>query len=71
VEEAFLPTLLTLMNAPATSPLSEVNINNVAQLLIQLTNSHHLVKCHGLSVTDITQVSVVTVHLARKCLLSV
>lgn len=55
VEEAFLPTLQTLMNAPATSPLSEVNINNVAQLLIQLTNSCHLLKCHGRSITDITQ----------------
>ncbi|KAI0235791.1 Condensin complex subunit 3 [Lamellibrachia satsuma] len=55
VEEAFLPTLETLMNAPVTSPLSEVNINNVAQLLIQLTNSCHLLQCHGRSVTAVTQ----------------
>ena len=59
VEEAFLPTLQTLMEAPATSPLSEVNINNVAQLLIQLTNSCHLLKCHGRPGTQGAQVRVI------------
>ena len=39
VEEAFLPTLKTLLNAPATSPLAEVDVNNVAELLVQLTNT--------------------------------
>ena len=39
VEEAFLPTLKTLLNAPATSPLAEVYVNNVAELLVQLTNT--------------------------------
>jgi condensin complex subunit 3 len=39
VEEAFLPTLRTLLNAPATSPLAEVDVNNVAELLVQLTNT--------------------------------
>ncbi|KAJ7398549.1 Condensin complex subunit 3 [Pitangus sulphuratus] len=36
-EEAYLPTLQTLLNAPATSPLSEVDINNVSELLVDLT----------------------------------
>lgn len=39
VEEAFLPTLRTLLNAPSTSPLAEVDVKNVAELLVQLTNT--------------------------------
>ncbi|XP_052772230.1 condensin complex subunit 3-like isoform X2 [Mya arenaria] len=39
VEDAFLPTLKTLLRAPSTSPLADVNVNNVAELLVQLTNS--------------------------------
>lgn len=34
-----MPTLKTLLNAPATSPLAEVDVNNVAELLVQLTNT--------------------------------
>uniref|UniRef100_A0AAZ3SCD1 UVR domain-containing protein n=1 Tax=Oncorhynchus tshawytscha TaxID=74940 RepID=A0AAZ3SCD1_ONCTS len=37
VEECFLPTLQTLLNAPATSPLAEVDVTNVAELLVELT----------------------------------
>ncbi|XP_063165924.1 condensin complex subunit 3 [Candoia aspera] len=36
-EEAFLPTLQILFNAPASSPLSEVDVANVAELLVDLT----------------------------------
>uniref|UniRef100_H3BDF7 Non-SMC condensin I complex subunit G n=1 Tax=Latimeria chalumnae TaxID=7897 RepID=H3BDF7_LATCH len=36
-EEAFLPTLRTLFNAPGFSPLAEVDISNVAELLVDLT----------------------------------
>ncbi|KAM9237761.1 condensin complex subunit 3 [Dugong dugon] len=36
-EEAFLPTLQTLANAPASSPLAEIDIINVAELLVDLT----------------------------------
>ncbi|NWI20769.1 CND3 protein, partial [Crypturellus soui] len=36
-EEAYLPTLRTLFNAPATSPLAEVDISNVSELLVDLT----------------------------------
>ncbi|XP_065261188.1 condensin complex subunit 3 [Emys orbicularis] len=36
-EEAFLPTLRTLFNAPASSPLAEVDIANVSELLVDLT----------------------------------
>ncbi|XP_004624601.1 condensin complex subunit 3 isoform X2 [Octodon degus] len=36
-EEAFLPTLRTLASAPASSPLAEVDITNVAELLVDLT----------------------------------
>ena len=43
MEEAFLPTMRTLFNAPASSPLSGVNVNNVAELMVQLTNARHLV----------------------------
>ncbi|NXN15133.1 CND3 protein, partial [Indicator maculatus] len=37
-EEAYLPTLQTLLNAPATSPLAEIDISNVSELLVDLTN---------------------------------
>ncbi|KAM6220512.1 condensin complex subunit 3 [Rhynchocyon petersi] len=36
-EEAFLPTLQTLANAPASSPLAEIDMINVADLLVDLT----------------------------------
>nr|XP_009485592.1 PREDICTED: condensin complex subunit 3 [Pelecanus crispus] len=36
-EEAYLPTLQTLLNAPATSPLAEIDIGNVSELLVDLT----------------------------------
>ncbi|XP_060004432.1 condensin complex subunit 3 isoform X1 [Lagenorhynchus albirostris] len=36
-EEAFLPTLQILANAPASSPLAEIDITNVAELLVDLT----------------------------------
>uniref|UniRef100_A0A8C8EAH3 Non-SMC condensin I complex subunit G n=2 Tax=Otus sunia TaxID=257818 RepID=A0A8C8EAH3_9STRI len=36
-EEAYLPTLRTLLNAPATSPLAEIDISNVSELLVDLT----------------------------------
>ncbi|KAL1790347.1 condensin complex subunit 3 [Sigmodon hispidus] len=36
-EEAFIPTLQTLANAPASSPLAEVDVTNVAELLVDLT----------------------------------
>ncbi|XP_028939105.1 condensin complex subunit 3 [Ornithorhynchus anatinus] len=41
-EEAFLPTLQTLVNAPASSPLSEVDVANVSELLVDLTRSSGL-----------------------------
>lgn len=44
MEESFLPTVRTLMNAPATSPLAEVDINNVVELLVELTRPSVLIK---------------------------
>ncbi|PFX25708.1 condensin complex subunit 3-like [Stylophora pistillata] len=44
IEEAFLPTLKTLFSAPMSSPLASVNINNVAELLVDLTNAKYLEK---------------------------
>ncbi|XP_048851704.1 condensin complex subunit 3 isoform X2 [Brienomyrus brachyistius] len=43
LEESFLPTLQTLLNAPATSPLAEVDISNVAELFIELTRPSALI----------------------------
>ncbi|KAM8939534.1 condensin complex subunit 3 [Pelodytes ibericus] len=37
LEEAFFPTLQTLFNAPASSPLADVDVANVAELLVDLT----------------------------------
>ncbi|XP_019509781.1 PREDICTED: condensin complex subunit 3 isoform X3 [Hipposideros armiger] len=36
-EEAFFPTLQTLVSAPASSPLAEIDITNVAELFVDLT----------------------------------
>ncbi|XP_024429648.2 condensin complex subunit 3 isoform X2 [Desmodus rotundus] len=36
-EEAFFPTLQTLARAPASSPLAEIDITNVTELLVDLT----------------------------------
>ncbi|KAM9857531.1 condensin complex subunit 3 [Aulostomus maculatus] len=44
VEESFLPTIRTLMNAPVTSPLAEVDINNVVELFVELTRPSALMK---------------------------
>ncbi|XP_068178077.1 condensin complex subunit 3 isoform X2 [Antennarius striatus] len=44
VEESFLPSVRTLLNAPATSPLAEVDINNVVELLVELTRPSILIK---------------------------
>ncbi|XP_054635031.1 condensin complex subunit 3 isoform X2 [Dunckerocampus dactyliophorus] len=44
VEESFLPTVHTLLNAPATSPLAEVDVNNVVELLVELTRPSALMK---------------------------
>jgi hypothetical protein len=42
-EEAFLPTLRTILNAPTTSPLSGVNASNVAEFFVELTHVQRLV----------------------------
>ncbi|XP_062334089.1 condensin complex subunit 3 [Osmerus eperlanus] len=44
VEECFLPTVRTLLNAPATSPLAEVDVTNVAELLVELTRPSSLIR---------------------------
>lgn len=43
-EETFLPTLKTLLRAPTSSPLSEINEVNVANFLIYMTDAQHLVE---------------------------
>ncbi|XP_063055418.1 condensin complex subunit 3 [Engraulis encrasicolus] len=57
IEESFLPTIRTLVQAPSTSPLAEVDMSNVAELLIELTrpsilNSQKDAALQGLSVHD-------------------
>lgn len=44
LEESFLPTVRTLMNAPATSPLAEVDVNDAVELLVELTRASVLIK---------------------------
>ncbi|CAH7452693.1 condensin complex subunit 3 [Phodopus roborovskii] len=41
-EEAFIPTLQTLASAPASSPLAEIDVTNVAELLVELTRPSRL-----------------------------
>ncbi|XP_078660150.1 condensin complex subunit 3-like [Branchiostoma floridae x Branchiostoma belcheri] len=42
VEEAFLPTLQTLLDAPDTSPLATVDVGNVGSLLTTLTSRSNM-----------------------------
>ncbi|KAK7111031.1 condensin complex subunit 3-like [Littorina saxatilis] len=42
-EEAFMPTLRTILNAPTTSPINSVNPSNVADFLVELTHAQRLV----------------------------
>nr|XP_020665498.1 condensin complex subunit 3 [Pogona vitticeps]XP_020665499.1 condensin complex subunit 3 [Pogona vitticeps] len=44
-EEVFIPTLQILFNAPASSPLSEVDVTNVTELLVDLTRPSGLNQC--------------------------
>ncbi|MBZ3887527.1 Condensin complex subunit 3 [Sciurus carolinensis] len=57
-EEAFLPTLQTLASAPASSPLAEVDITNVAELLVDLTRPSGL----NPQVKDSQDYQALTVH---------
>ncbi|XP_005045481.1 PREDICTED: condensin complex subunit 3 [Ficedula albicollis] len=57
VEEAYLPTLQTLSNAPATSPLAEVDISNVSELLVDLTRPSGL-KCQSKKSQDYQELTV-------------
>ena len=53
-----MPTLRTLLQAPATSPLAEVNVANVAELLVQLTDVRHLMDNQGKTLlTDIVRIT--------------
>ncbi|KAF4790624.1 Condensin complex subunit 3 [Turdus rufiventris] len=60
-EEAYLPTLKTLLNAPATSPLAEVDISNVSELLVDLTRPSGL-KCQSKKSQDYQVQCELTVH---------
>ncbi|XP_075050811.1 condensin complex subunit 3 [Mixophyes fleayi] len=56
-EEAFFPTLETLFNAPASSPLANVDVANVAELLVDLTRPSGLKSqknsCQGYQVSTV------------------
>ncbi|CAN8208227.1 unnamed protein product [Coccothraustes coccothraustes] len=56
-EEVYLPTLQTLLNAPATSPLAEVDVSNVSELLVDLTRPSEL-KCHSKKSQDYQELTV-------------
>ncbi len=50
---ALLPTLKTLMNAPPTSPLAEVDIEDVGLFIIQLTREDFLQVRDSAAVTNV------------------
>ncbi|NXO11713.1 CND3 protein, partial [Oriolus oriolus] len=56
-EEAYIPTLQTLFNAPATSPLAEVDVSNVSELLVDLTRPSGL-KCQSKKSQDYQELTV-------------
>lgn len=51
-EAAFMPTLKTLFDAPPTSSLASVNVNNVIELLVQITSWRHLASAGGTTAAD-------------------
>jgi len=57
VEEAFIPTLQVIFDAPATSPLSDIDESNVVELLVQLTDPTQVKK-----VADQSALSGMTSH---------
>ncbi|NWT83785.1 CND3 protein, partial [Lanius ludovicianus] len=57
LEEAYLPTLQTLLNAPASTPLAEVDISNVSELLVDLTRPSEL-KYHSKKSQDYQELTV-------------
>uniref|UniRef100_A0A674DM70 Non-SMC condensin I complex, subunit G n=1 Tax=Salmo trutta TaxID=8032 RepID=A0A674DM70_SALTR len=67
VEECFLPTLQTLLNAPATSPLAEVDVTNVAELLVELTRSSSLIKPGNPQASNTQEVCVHDYLAVRVC----
>uniref|UniRef100_A0A8C9SVB4 Non-SMC condensin I complex, subunit G n=1 Tax=Scleropages formosus TaxID=113540 RepID=A0A8C9SVB4_SCLFO len=64
-EESFLPTLWTLLNAPATSPLAEVDVSNVAELFVELTRPSSL--SHPSKTDNIQDISVHDCLAVRLC----
>ena len=48
LEEAFLPTLQTFLNAPITNPLAEVDIALVVKMFVDLTQVKILDKFYNL-----------------------
>ena len=52
-----LPTLRALFDAPNTSPLAEVKVTNVADLLVELTDVRHpMAAKQTLSVSHVVKV---------------
>ncbi|XP_061100409.1 condensin complex subunit 3 isoform X1 [Conger conger] len=69
LEESFLPTVQTLLNAPATSPLAEVDISNVAELFIELTRPDALARpCKGTDFQDLSVHDSLAVRLGNEIL---
>lgn len=62
VEQAFMPTLKTLFNAPASSPLADVNVTNVAELLVQLTSNKLMIENHSKSMDMRVGVGIYCTH---------
>uniref|UniRef100_A0A672G6M7 Nuclear condensin complex subunit 3 C-terminal domain-containing protein n=1 Tax=Salarias fasciatus TaxID=181472 RepID=A0A672G6M7_SALFA len=68
VEDSFLPTVRTLLNAPATSPLAEVDITNVVELFVELTRPSSLIKpSANTEVRDVHEVCVHDYLAVRLC----
>ena len=42
IAEAFMPTLRTLCIAPTSSPLAQIDVSNVAELLVRFTSDKHI-----------------------------
>ena len=71
VADAVIPTLRILFNAPASSPLAEVNVNNVVELLVQLTNHRHIVQNNDTEIVVMGKIILAKIHTLHYCVANI
>ena len=61
-----MPTLRTLFVAPTSSPLAQIDVSNVAELLVHLTSDKHIVSSNQTATQNENSVDDVRVGYFKK-----